>query len=246
MIEKIYITFKQPTFSQAVRNLELSGVNTFIFDFDSFLWEESLDAMLNRSIKDLPDRDQRKQRINNIMDAGMEGRITMHESLTQRFQTAAVSPQILQDYIQDSLNKMNPNMAAFIQFLQSKNQLIFVFSGGFKDFIAPFMAAYGIPNENVYANDLVLQSDGTYTFNPENLMAASRGKTTLFSQLKSQGSFTGKTFSFGDSSRDVNMGADHGFGYGGIKRRAGVEKNAPNYFYKPGQILSIFKEAFRD
>jgi D-3-phosphoglycerate dehydrogenase len=244
IIDHIRVKFKRPKFSSQVLQLKLSGTNTFIFDFDSFLWEESLDAMLNRSIKNLPDKTARNQRINNIMDAGMEGRITMHESLKQRFETASVTPEILQNYIQDSFQKMNPQMAEFIEFLQSKNQKIFVFSGGFKDFIAPFMEAYGIPADNIYANDLVLQDDGSYTFNPKNLMATSDGKTTLFAQLKKNRVFVGQTFSFGDSRRDVSIGADHGFGYGGIRRRLSVEKNSANYFYKPSQILEVFKKAF--
>lgn len=245
VLETIYVRLKRPKFSPEIRNLKLTGTNTFIFDFDSMLWEESLDAMLNRSIKDLPDRETRKQQISQIMDDGMEGRITLHQSLNRRFETASVTPEILQQYIKDSLRKMDPQMAEFIRFLQSKNQRILVFSGGFKDFIAPFMAQYGIPSENIYANELVLKDDGTYTFDPDNLMAASDGKTALFSQLKESGAFAGQTFSFGDSSRDVTMGADHGFGYGGIRRRPAVETSSDNYFYRPKQIIRVFQQAFR-
>ena len=73
----------------------------FVIDFDStYTKVEAFDALAEISLRDFPDREERKHKIHEITNRGMDGSISFRESLEQRLDLLAPSRQHLEPLIQ--------------------------------------------------------------------------------------------------------------------------------------------------
>src|SRR5690242_3195980 len=78
----------------------------FVIDFDStFTKVEAFDALADISLKDHPDREQRKKQIAEITNMGMDGSISFRESLKRRLNLLSPSKSHLPPLI-SSLKEM--------------------------------------------------------------------------------------------------------------------------------------------
>lgn len=175
----------------------------FIIDFDStFTKVEALDVLGEISLEGKPHRQQALDRIKEVTDLGMEGKLSFRESLEERIK--------LLEAHRDDLPKLVTNLAAQVsksfkrnkEFLKTYAEKIFILSNGFKDFIVPIVGKYGIPAKNVFANDFEYDEDGKITgFNKENILSSNGGKPQQIAKLN----LKGEVFVLGDGYTDYEI-----------------------------------------
>ena len=79
---------------------------------------------------------------------------------------------------------------------------IFIISNGFKDFIDPVVAPYGINSDHVFANTFTYNKKGwVIGFDEKNVLAHSGGKSKVLKSLK----LDGESYVIGDGYTDYEM-----------------------------------------
>ncbi len=209
---------------------------TFAFDFDSTLIKvETLDALVDMSLAAATE-DQRAKvmtEFKRITDAGMNGELSMQESLKLRLQAAKLSRDHVAQFAQDAVMYITPTMDSLVQDLQGKFQQIIIISGGMTEAILPVASALGIASKDVYANTPIYDNEGIIVGMEEHPLATSDGKSVLIKQLKTEGKI-GTTVMIGDGMTDamawLEGGADYFVGFGIHALRKKVEQVAPHFF----------------
>ena len=177
----------------------------FIIDFDStFTQVEALDILGEISLKGDPKKEEKLQAIKDITDQGMEGNLTFRESLERRIDLLnATKPQI-NDLIASLKNKVSKSFQRNKEFFQDNANDIYIISNGFKDFILPIVAEYGIKEENVFANEFVYDENGSIVdFNRDNLLSKNNGKPETIKRLNLEGDI----YVIGDGYTDYEIKA---------------------------------------
>lgn len=132
-----------------------------LFDFDStFCQLEALDTLAEIVLKDAPDREARVNAISEITAQGMNGELGFTESLSLRF--AQIKPTRLQfdELVHTLKSAVSPSFEAHKEFIRQHADIIWVVSGGFKDFIVPVVEDFGIGPTHVLANEFIWSNDG--------------------------------------------------------------------------------------
>ncbi|HSI76819.1 MAG TPA: phosphoglycerate dehydrogenase [Lunatimonas sp.] len=177
----------------------------FIIDFDStFTQVEALDILGEISLNGDPKKEEKLQAIKDITDQGMEGTLTFRESLERRIELLnATKPQI-SDLIASLKNKVSKSFQRNKEFFQDNADDIYIISNGFKDFIIPIVAEYGIKEENVFANEFVYDENGNIIdFNRDNLLSKNNGKPETIKRLNLEGDI----YVIGDGYTDYEIKA---------------------------------------
>lgn len=133
----------------------------FLIDFDStFIRCEALDKLAEFALANNPKKLFLLEKIKMITCAGMEGKITFHQSLRKRL--AIIKPKkkdlfrltvFLKTEVSKSINK---NKLFFIQ----NQHHIYIISGGFKEYIWPVIKSFGIKKNHLLANQFILNKKG--------------------------------------------------------------------------------------
>ncbi|WP_158859973.1 phosphoglycerate dehydrogenase [Lunatibacter salilacus] len=177
----------------------------FIIDFDStFTQVEALDILGEISLNGDPKKEEKLQAIKDITDQGMEGNLTFRESLERRIDLLnATKPQI-SDLIASLRNKVSKSFQRNKEFFQDNADDIYIISNGFKDFIIPIVAEYGIKEENVFANEFVYdENENIIDFNRDNLLSKNNGKPETIKRLNLEGDI----YVIGDGYTDYEIKA---------------------------------------
>ncbi|MGM0946250.1 MAG: phosphoglycerate dehydrogenase [Bacteroidota bacterium] len=177
----------------------------FIIDFDStFTQVEALDILGEISLNGDSAVDQKLQAIKDITDQGMDGSLTFRESLEQRLDILQASKSQISDLIKALKKRVSKSFERNREFLVDNAEDIFIISNGFKDFIIPIVADYGIKEENVFANEFVYDSEGKIVdFNRENPLSKNNGKAETLKNLKLEGDI----YVIGDGYTDYEIKA---------------------------------------
>ncbi len=177
----------------------------FIIDFDStFTQVEALDILGEISLSKDPDRDEKLQAIKDITDKGMDGSITFRESLEQRLEILKANKSQITDLIAALKKKVSRSFDRNKEFLLENAEDIFIISNGFKDFIIPIVADYGIQKENVFANEFVYDEHGNIVdFNRENPLSKNNGKAETIRRVNLEGDI----YVIGDGYTDYEIKA---------------------------------------
>ncbi|SDC79241.1 D-3-phosphoglycerate dehydrogenase [Algoriphagus faecimaris] len=177
----------------------------FIIDFDStFTQVEALDILGEISLNGDCAVDQKLQAIKDITDQGMDGSLTFRESLEQRLDILQASKSQISDLIKALKKRVSKSFERNREFLVDNAEDIFIISNGFKDFIIPIVADYGIKEENVFANEFVYDSEGKIVdFNRENPLSKNNGKAETLKNLKLEGDI----YVIGDGYTDYEIKA---------------------------------------
>ncbi len=165
-----------------------SGVDTtiFLFDFDStFVTVEALDELANIALANAPDRAQSVAAIAEITADGMAGLIGFDESLARRFAQISPSKAHFDALVTLLKHSVSPSFVANKDFFQKNAETIYIVSGGFKDFIVPVVAEFGIDPSHVLANEFTWSSEGqTITgYDTANPLAHNGGKIKAIQAL---------------------------------------------------------------
>jgi len=177
----------------------------FIIDFDStFTQVEALDILAEISFKTDPKKEEKIKAIKDITDRGMDGRLSFRESLEQRMEILQANKSQIKELISVLKEKVSMSFQRNKEFLRENREHIFIISNGFKDFVTPIVAAYGIREENVFANEFVYDEDGNIIdFNKENPLSENNGKAITIKNLKLEGDI----YVIGDGYTDYEIKA---------------------------------------
>ncbi|RIW15855.1 phosphoglycerate dehydrogenase [Algoriphagus lacus] len=177
----------------------------FIIDFDStFTQVEALDILGEISLINDPDKAQKLQAIKDITDKGMEGSITFRDSLEMRLNILKATKSQITDLIAALKQKVSKSFERNKEFLQENANDIYIISNGFKDFIIPIVADYGIRKENVFANEFVYDEVGNIIdFNRDNPLSKNNGKAETIKRVNLEGDI----YVIGDGYTDYEIKA---------------------------------------
>lgn len=158
----------------------------YVIDFDStFTQVEALDELARISLKDHPDRESIYQKIEDLTNAAMEGKLSFRESLTGRVLLLQANQGHLKQLISLLKKKVSSSFSRNRAFFRKHADDILIVSGGFKEFITPVVTDYHIKKENIYANTFVFNDTGEIIgYDDNNPLSEEGGKVKLLKELQ--------------------------------------------------------------
>jgi len=164
----------------------------FIIDFDStFIKAETLDILGEISLATHPDRDKKLQEIADITNSGMNGDSSFTVSLEKRINILQANKSQLDELVNRLKKVVTSSFERNKAFFEKFKDQVFIVSSGFKEFIIPVVADYGIPANQVYANDFEFDTDDNIIgFNKSNPLSEDQGKVKLMKSLKMEGNIS--------------------------------------------------------
>jgi D-3-phosphoglycerate dehydrogenase len=149
-----------------------------VFDFDStFTQVEGLDELADIALAGRPDAADRVAQIRALTDQGMAGEIGFQESLSRRLALLGANQAHLAPLIARLKTKVSESIRRNGDFFRQFADRIYVVSSGFREFIEPVVAEFGIPASHVLANTFTFDADGSITgCDPANVLSRDGGK----------------------------------------------------------------------
>jgi len=177
--------------------------NFYIIDFDStFTQVEALDELARISLAKHPDREAIFQKIEDLTNLAMEGKLSFSESLAQRVKLLEATEDHLKQLITRLKKKVSASFSRNAEFFKKHNDEVLIVSGGFKEFITPVVSRYHIKKENIYANTFVTTGDGKIIdYDHANPLSEEGGKVKLMQQMNLEGNLYG----IGDGYSDFQL-----------------------------------------
>lgn len=174
-----------------------------LIDFDStFTKVEALDILGEIALENHPEKDQRLQRIAEITDLGMSGDYSFTQSLIDRIAILDANKSQLDELISRLKGLVSESTKKNVDFFKKNADQIYIVSSGFKEFIAPVVADYGISEDHVYANKFEFDSKGDIIgFDKTIPLSEDQGKIKLVEGLN----FDGEIHVIGDGYTDYEI-----------------------------------------
>ncbi len=162
---------------------------TFIFDFDStFMKVEALDVLCEVIYQDSAAGVQILSEIQRLTDLGMEGKLSLKESLTQRIQLLQANRDHIGAVIEELKKKVTASVIRNRTFFKQHAENIYIISNGFKEIIIPIVQEYGIKPEHVLANTFKFDHEGNIIgFDEKDELCENQGKVKKIKSLNLQG-----------------------------------------------------------
>jgi len=181
----------------------MSQQKNIIIDFDStFASVEALEEIADIVLKGRKDKSKILNEIKSITNLGVDGTITFNESLSRRMALLTVHRDDLEKLVRRLKRKISTSFSRNKAFFKKYQGNIYIISNGFKDFIDPVVADYGIDGDHVLANTFLFDKKGWITgFDEKNLLAHSKGKSRTLKALN----LPGESYVIGDSYTDYEM-----------------------------------------
>lgn len=175
----------------------------FIIDFDStFTSVEAFDELCELCYPDSEEKLKVLDHIKAITDLGMEGKLTITESLERRLVLLKAHKQHLGKLTDVLKTKVSASFNRNRQFLQDHREQIFIVSNGFIEFIEPVVMAYGIKRTHIFANSFEYDEQGNITgFDRNNVLSGKMGKVIQVKSLN----LSGDVIAIGDGYTDYEM-----------------------------------------
>lgn len=175
----------------------------FIIDFDStFAQVETLDVLCEVALEGSSEKNNVLNEVKKITNLGMEGKLSLVESLTQRLQILKANQKHLGKVIEIMNQKISSSFVRNRKFLESNKENILIISGGFKEVIDPVVGEFGIEAKNVFANTFKYAPNGDIIgFDESNVLAQNKGKALLIKSLH----LDGEIFVIGDGYTDFEI-----------------------------------------
>lgn len=213
----------------------------FIIDFDStFIKSEGLDELASFALKDVPKGEVVLEKIKEITNKGMTGKIAFAESLRERLKL--LKPN--KNYVEALGEHLRKNISSSIlrnkKFFKEYKDSIYIISGGFKEYIIPVVSSYGISEDHIFANTFIFDKDGNYKgYDKANPLAQDDGKVKLVKSL----SLDGDIYVIGDGYSDYKL-KELGVAKKFIAFTENIERDIVSE--KADQVISSFDEFLYD
>ena len=175
-------------------------MNHFIIDFDStFIKDESLDVLAKFSFGK---EDKFVDKIANITNDGMEGKISFKESLTRRIELFDSNKKCLEMTIEFLKNRVSKSFKENKQFLKKNSDNIYILSSGFLDIIEPIVMDFNIKKENIFGNNFTFDEfDNITGFEKTNTLSSTLEKVNIVKNLN----LVGNIHVIGDGYTDYEI-----------------------------------------
>lgn len=175
----------------------------YIIDFDStFVQVEALEELAKIALKGDKKKKKVLSAIEDLTSKGIEGEISFTEGLSQRLALIGAHRNHLDALIKRLRKKVSTSIQRNAQFFEDNVDHLYVISAGFKEFIIPIVADFGIPADRVFANTFEFDEKGNITgFDHENPLSRSEGKREQLVALE----LPGEIFVIGDGYSDYTM-----------------------------------------
>ena len=175
----------------------------FVIDFDStFTRVEALDVLGEISLQEDPDKDHILQQVKDITDGGMDGGMSLKESIEARLRLLKAKKAHLPELVERLRGKVTTSFQRNKVFFDSHPEKVYILSNGFKEFIVPIVTEYGIKPSNVHANTFRYDNDENIIgFDESSLLSTNNGKAE---QLKALG-LDGEVVVIGDGYTDYEI-----------------------------------------
>ncbi|MEQ8471808.1 MAG: phosphoglycerate dehydrogenase [Marinoscillum sp.] len=215
----------------------------FVIDFDStFTRVEALDVLCEISLRGQADAEESLQKIKDITDLGMEGKISFRESLEERLKILQANKSHLPELIARLSEQVSQSFQRNKEFIRKYSDQIYILSNGFKDFIVPIVEHFGISEDRVFANEFEYDAQGNITgFNRDNMLSQNNGKPNKIKSLNLEG----EVYVLGDGYTDYEIkkaGIAHKFyAFTENVRRANVLANADHEAPNLDEVLYLNK-----
>ena len=183
--------------------MEKSDTINYVIDFDStFTQVEALDELAIISLQNAPDKEKAQKEIKDITDLAMGGELSFRESLLGRLKILKAHRDHIPKLISVLKTKVSPSFVRNKEYIHSNSDRIFIISNGFKEFICPVVEEYGIPKENVYANNFSFDEEGNVDgFDSDNILSGDTGKPAVVKSMN----LSGKVHVIGDGYTDYEI-----------------------------------------
>lgn len=160
-------------------------MNHFIIDYDStFIKVESLDELSKISNGD---DETINNKISEITNLGMEGKISFSDSLRKRIELIECNKEDIVKTVEILEKKVSDSFKNNISFLKNNAENILIVSSGFHELIEPIVIQYGIKKENIFANKFLYHKNKVIGYDKKNPLSKSQGKVNILKELKLKG-----------------------------------------------------------
>ena len=174
-----------------------------VFDFDStFTQVEGLDELAAIALAGQPNQADIVQQISTLTERGMAGEIGFADSLRQRLALLGAHRRHLAPLVTRLRGLVSESIRRNGAFFRAHADRIYVVSSGFREFIEPVVADYGIAPDHVLANTFAFDADGRITgCDPANVLSQDGGKIRQLAALH----LPGPVYVLGDGYTDFQM-----------------------------------------
>jgi len=174
-----------------------------VFDFDStFTQVEGLDELADIALAGQPDQAERVAAIRALTDQGMAGEIGFQESLSRRLALLGAHQRHLGPLVTRLQGKVSESIRRNGDFFRRYADRIYVVSSGFREFIEPVVAAYGLEPDHVLANTFTYDAEGHITgCDADNVLSRDGGKIQQLKDLH----LDGPVYVLGDGYTDYQI-----------------------------------------
>ncbi|MES2731757.1 MAG: phosphoglycerate dehydrogenase [Bacteroidota bacterium] len=175
----------------------------YIIDFDStFTRVEALDELCEIVLHNNKNLENILQEIKHITDLGMSGELSFTQSLERRIVLLQANRDHLPLLIERLHTKVSTSFERNRAFFLEHADHIYIISNGFREFIVPIVTAFGIKEENVFANTFEFDAKGNIVgFDRNNVLSANGGKVKQIKSLN----LTGDIYVIGDGYTDYEI-----------------------------------------
>ena len=214
-------------------------MNHIIIDYDStFIKVESLDEL--SKISNGYD-ETINNKISEITNLGMEGKISFSDSLRKRLELIECNKEDIVKTVEILEKKVSDSFKNNISFLKNNAENILIVSSGFHELIEPVVIQYGIKKENIFANKFLYDKNKVIGYDKKNPLSKSQGKVNILKELK----LKGEVHVIGDGYTDYEIKKEGLANYfylfiENIKRES-VVKNADYLLKSLDQFIKIIK-----
>ncbi|RSK42399.1 phosphoglycerate dehydrogenase [Hymenobacter perfusus] len=174
-----------------------------IIDFDStFTQVEGLDELADIALTGQPNRQEVVAAIRALTDRGMSGELKFSESLRERLALLPARREHIALLVERLKGKVSESIRRNRGFFEQFPGRVYIVSSGFREFIEPVVAEFGITPEFVLANTFTFDAEGRITgFDATNPLSQDGGKIRQLQLLD----LHGPVYALGDGYTDYQI-----------------------------------------
>ena len=174
-------------------------------DFDStFVQVETLDELAAIALAEHPESERVIEKIRTITAQGMDGKISLAESLAERLKLLSANKKHIEQLVSSLADKVSPSFKRNGVFLEQFADSIYIVSSGFKEYILPIVSKFGIKEDHVFANTFTYDEAGNINgLDASNPLCQDQGKVRVVNSLNLEGS----VWAVGDGITDYEIRA---------------------------------------
>ncbi len=162
---------------------------TFIFDFDStFIKVEALDVLCEIIYENNSTGQQVLTEIQRLTNLGMEGKLSLKESLSKRIELLQANRDHLGRVIDTLKAMVSESVMRNRNFFKVNAENIYIISNGFREIIVPIVQEFGIKADHVLANTFRFDYNGKIIgFDEKDELCENQGKVKKIKSLQLKG-----------------------------------------------------------